>query len=78
MDDRRDRVEEGQVLLAADPADVRGEAGRRSISSRRICTRGSAASASLTPWANPSRSTASAPPAGSLWRSAIAMTSAPS
>ncbi len=49
--------------------------GRPATSSRRISISGSAASASVTAAANASRSTARAPPAGTLWASAQRMIS---
>ena len=81
MDDRGDRVEEGERLLAHELGDrfrqrreVRGPVatitlsqsagGRPAISSRASVTRGWASSVAVMAAAKPSRSTASAPPAG--------------
>jgi hypothetical protein len=51
--------------------------GRPAISSRRISISGWRSSRSVTAREKPSRSTASAPPAGSLWASALARISDP-
>ncbi len=51
--------------------------GRPSISSRRISISGWASRASVMAAAKPSRSTASAPPAGTWWASAARITSEP-
>ena len=82
MDDRGDRIEEGERLLrppaaaiaSASAAEVRGPVatitlsqsagGRPAISSRASVTRGWASRAAVMAAAKPSRSTASAPPAG--------------
>ena len=53
-------------------------AGGSRISSRRMSMSGSLSSATVIAAAKPSRSTASAPPAGSLWASAVCSTSEPS
>ena len=95
MHDRRDRVEEGERVLAGERADGVGERGRGERAGRdddavpvrpaaapppraRISISGCAASACVTAAEKPSRSTASAPPAGTWLASAARMTSEPS
>jgi hypothetical protein len=92
--DRRDGIEKGQRCFAGERADRVASAGEVSgpvammtlsqsgggarISSRRMSMSGSCSSAAVIAAAKPSRSTASAPPAGSLWASAARITSDPS
>jgi hypothetical protein len=92
MDDRRDRIEEGERVGAGRRADRLGErrrqraggddgrpeAGRASTRSRTSSTLGWAASAAVTAAEKPSRSTARALPAGTRWASAARMISEPS
>jgi len=57
---------------------IAGPSGKASIRSRTIVMLGWAASAAVTPPENPSRSTASADPAGTAWVSPLAMMIEPS
>jgi hypothetical protein len=84
MDDRGDGIEEGEGVSAGE---VRGPVamitlsqsagGSPAISSRRMSISGCAVSATVTASAKPSRSTASAPPAGTWFASAARMISEP-
>ena len=94
MHDRRDGVEEGKRILAgerpiacASAGEVSGpvatmtlshSGGGSATSSRRISISGWPLSASVTAAEKPSRSTASAPPAGTWLASAARITSEPS
>ena len=96
MHDRRDRVEEGERVLAGEAArsasasagEVRGPVATMTLSQSaggsgdllapRSRSADARSSAAVTAAEKPSRSTASAPPAGTWWASAARMISEPS